>query len=104
MGDKLPIPNGYKNISDILKIVSAINVNIREEDLISILIRSNFKKNKEMVEKLVTLPHIKKNKDFILKLVNEVDDANFSFLANTPKEQIEAEKTKIYKKIILNCK
>ena len=104
LGDRLPLPNGYKNISDILKIVSVINVNIKEEDLISILIRSNFKKNKDMLEELVTLPQLKENKNFILRLVNEVDNTDFSFLANTPKEQIELEKTKIYKKIIHNCK
>mgnify|MGYP003319950512 FL=1 len=104
LGDRLPLPNGYKNISDILKIMSVINVNIKEEDLISILIRSNFKKNKDMLEELVTLPQLKENKNFILRLVNEVDNTDFSFLANTPKEQIELEKTKIYKKIILNCK
>jgi len=72
--------------------------------LISILITSNFKRNKDLVNKLVTLPNIEKTKDFILKLVKEIKNADFSILSNTPKEKVEQEKFNMYKNIILKCK
>ena len=77
---------------------------INDNDLISILITSNFKRNEDLINKLVTLPNLEKTKDFILKLVKEIRNTNFSTLSSTPKEKVEQEKFNMYKNIIFKCK
>tara|TARA_B100001250_G_scaffold414430_1_gene452780 strand:+ start:3812 stop:4831 length:1020 start_codon:yes stop_codon:yes gene_type:complete len=104
LGGNLPIPNGHKNISEILRNISRINANMGEDDLISILISSNFRRNKEIIDKLIMLPNLKDTKDYISKLASKIKIADFSFLTDMPKEKIRAEKSKIYKQIIHKCK
>ena len=77
---------------------------INDNDLISNLITSNFKRNEDLINKLVTLPNLEKTKDFILKLVKEIKNTDFSILSNTPKEKVEQEKFNMYKNIIFKCK
>ena len=104
LGKNLPIPSGYKNASEMLRNISRINTKISEDDLISILISSNFKRNKKIIDKLIMLPNLKENKDYISNLVNKIQITDFSYLANMPKEKIREEKSKIYKQIIYTCK
>ena len=104
IGEHLPIPNGYKHASEILNNISKIDMNTNDKDLILILIKSNLKRNEELVKKLVTLPNLEKTKSFILKLVKEVQNTDFSLLSSIPKEKVELEKLNIYKNIILKCK
>ena len=104
IGEQLPIPNEFKHASNILKNISKIDMKINDNDLISILITSNFKRNEDLINKLVTLPNLEKTKDFILKLVKEIRNTNFSTLSSTPKEKVEQEKFNMYKNIIFKCK
>ena len=104
LGKNLPIPSGYKNASEVLRNISRINTKISEDDLISILISSNFKRNKKIIDKLIMLPNLKENKDYISNLVNKIQITDFSYLANMPKEKIREEKSKIYKQVIYTCK
>lgn len=104
IGERLPIPNGYKHASEILNNISKIDMNTNDKDLILILIKSNLKRNEELVKKLVTLPNLEKTKSFILKLMKEVQSTDFSLLSSIPKEKVELEKLNIYKNIILKCK
>ncbi len=104
IGEQLPIPNEFKHASNILKNISKIDMKINDNDLISILITSNFKRNEDLINKLVTLPNLEKTKDFILKLVKEIRNTNFSTLSRTPKEKVEQEKFNMYKNIIFKCK
>ena len=104
IGEQLPIPNEYKQASEILKNISKIDMKIDDNDLISILIKSNFKRNEGLINKLVTLPNLENTKDYILKLVKEVKNTDFSILSSTPKEKVEQEKFNMYKKIIFKCK
>ena len=75
-----------------------------EKNLVSILIKANFKRNKEIIDKLAMLPNLKECKDYILKLANEIQNTDFSFLSNIQKEKIDEEKTKMYQEIIIKCK
>ena len=75
-----------------------------EKNLVSILIKANFKRNKEIIDKLATLPNLKECKDYILKLANEIQNTDFSFFSNIQKEKIDEEKTKMYQEIIIKCK
>ena len=102
LGEKLPIPNEYKNAADILKNISEMGKN--EKNLVPILIKANFKRNKEIIDKLATLPNLKECKDYILKLANEIQNTDFSFFSNIQKEKIDEEKTKMYQEIIIKCK
>ena len=104
IGEQLPIPNEFKHASNILKNISKIDMKINDNDLISILITSNFKRNEDLINKLVTLPNLEKTKDFILKLVKEIRNTDFSILSSTPKEKVEQEKFNMYKNIIFKCK
>tara|TARA_B100001173_G_scaffold263540_1_gene237849 strand:- start:185 stop:1204 length:1020 start_codon:yes stop_codon:yes gene_type:complete len=104
IGEQLPIPNEYKQASEILKNISKIDMKIDDNDLIPILIKSNFKRNEGLINKLVTLPNLENTKDYILKLVKEVKNNDFSILSSTPKEKVEQEKFNMYKKIIFKCK
>tara|TARA_S200000501_G_scaffold274240_1_gene257826 strand:+ start:698 stop:1717 length:1020 start_codon:yes stop_codon:yes gene_type:complete len=104
IGEQLPIPNEFKHASKILKNISKIDTELNDNDLISILITSNFKRNEDLVSKLVTLPNIEKTKNFILKLVKEIRNTDFSILSNTPKKKVEQEKFNMYKNIIFKCK
>ena len=104
IGEQLPIPNEYQHASEILKNLSKIDMKINDNDLILLLIKSNLKRNEELVNKLVTLPNLQKTKDYILKLAKEVRNTSFSILSNTPKEKVEQEKFNMYKNIIFKCK
>ena len=75
-----------------------------EKNLVSILIKVNFKRNKEIIYKLATLPNLKECKDYILKLANEIQNTDFSFLSDIQREKVDEEKTKIYQEIIIKCK
>jgi hypothetical protein len=50
------------------------------------------------------LPNLKENKNFISDLAYEIQNTDLSFLSKISKEQIDAEKTKIYSDIIFKCK
>ncbi len=104
LDESLPIPNRYKNVSEILRNVSKIDSSISENDLVSILVNSNFKKNKEIIDELIMLPNLNETKDYISKLAYKIENTDFSFLADIPKEKINTEKSKIYKQIIRTCK
>jgi len=104
LGQELPISNQCKIATDVLKSISKINMETKEADLLSILIQSNFKRNKGLIDKLVILPNLKESKNLILKLADEIKNTDFSFLSEVSKEKIELEKTKIYSEIILKCK
>ena len=100
LGKNLPVPNGYMNVSRVLKNISKITKNTKEEDLISTIKNSHFIRNEEIITKLCTLPNLKENKDFVLKILKEIKNTDFSILSDTPNEKVEAEKIKIYKEII----
>ena len=104
LGQNLPIPNGCTNASNILKNISKITHKSSEEDLLSIIKNSHFIRNKETITKLCSLPNLEKNKDYILKIAEEIQNTDFSFLSDTSNEKVEAEKIKIYKKILHKCK
>ena len=104
LGQNLPVPNGCVNASNILKNISKITQNSSEENLLSFIKNSHFIRNEETITKLCTLPNLEKNKDYILKIAKETQNTDFSFLSDTSHEKVEAEKIKIYKKIIHKCK
>ena len=104
LGKNLPIPNEFKNASSVLKNISKITDNTKEEDLISTIKGSHFIRNEEIISKLCTLPNLKENKEFVLRIKKEIKNTNFSFLSDTPNEKVEAEKIKIYEEIIHKCK
>ena len=104
LGKNLPIPNNYKIASDVLCNISEISIESKDHDLIPILIKSSFKRNKELIDKLIMLPNLKENKNFISDLAYEIQNTDLSFLSKISKEQIDAEKTKIYSDIIFKCK
>ena len=104
LGQNLPVPNGCANASSVLKNISKMTQKSLEEDLLSVIKNSHFIRNEETITKLCTLPNLEKNRDYILKIVKEIKNTDFSFLSDTPNEKVEAEKIKIYKKIIHKCK
>ena len=104
LGKNLPIPNEFKNASGVLKIISKITDNTKEEDLISTIKGSHFIRNEEIISKLCTLPNLRENKEFVLRIIKEIKNTDFSFLSDTPNEKVEAEKIKIYEEIIHKCK
>jgi tRNA nucleotidyltransferase/poly(A) polymerase len=104
LGKNLPIPNNYKIASDVLSNISEISIESKDHDLIPILIKSSFKRNKQLIDKLIMLPNLKENKNFISDLAYEIQNTDLSFLSKISKEQIDAEKTKIYSDIIFKCK
>ena len=100
LGQNLPIPNGCINASNILKNISQITKESSEEVLLSVIKSSHFIRNYKTITKLCTLPGLDKNRDYIEKIAKEIQNTDFSFLSDTPNEKVEAEKIKIYKKII----
>ena len=104
LGQNLPIPNECSNPSNILKNISKITQKSSEEDLLSVIKKSHFIRNEEIITKLCTLPNLEENRDYILKIAKEILNTDFSFLSDIPNEKVEAEKIKIYKKIIHKCK
>ena len=102
LGNTMPIPNEFKNASNVLKNISKITNNVEESHLIKIIKGTQFKRNKDLIDKLLTLPCLSKNKDYVSSIANELHNTDFSFLSGIPKEKVETEKSKIYKKILKN--
>ena len=103
LGENLPIPNAFSNAAKILRMLSNIKLDSKENLLLKALQEISFERNSILIESLVELPHLKDTKQLILKLLSGMNETNFSVLANVPKEQIEEEKFKLLIKVIKNC-
>ena len=103
LGENLPIPNAFSNAAKILRMLSNIKLDSKENELLKALQEISFERNSILIESLVELPHLKDTKQLILKLLSGMKETNFSVLANVPKEQIEEEKFKLLIKVIKNC-
>ena len=103
LGENLPIPNAFSNAAKILRMLSNIKLDSKENELLKYLQEISFERNSILIKSLVELPHLKDTKQLILKLLSGMKETNFSVLANVSKEQIEEEKFKLLIKVIKNC-
>ncbi|MFQ3340002.1 MAG: tRNA nucleotidyltransferase (CCA-adding enzyme) [Gammaproteobacteria bacterium] len=103
LGKNLPIPNSFLNAANTLQLLCNIKPASNENHLLKALQGVNFERNSTLINSLVELPHLKSTKTLILKLLQGMKEADFSVLAEVPKEQIEEEKFKLLIKVIKNC-
>ena len=104
LGKNLPLPNEYKNIANIAKNLISIDKNLKEDELVSLLMRTDFSRDNDLIIELTRLPVYTKNRNYILRLAKVINNFDFSFLAETSSDKIKEEKIKIYKEIINKSK
>jgi tRNA nucleotidyltransferase/poly(A) polymerase len=104
LGENFPLPNEYKNIANIAKNLIAIDRDFEEDKLVSIVLRTDFSRNNDLIIELTSLPVYASNRNYILRLAKEINNFDFSFLGQTSSDKIEEEKIKIYKEIINKSK
>ena len=104
LGKNLPLPNEYKNIANIAKNLISIDKNLKEDELISLVMRTDFSRDNDLIIELTRLPVYAKNRNYILRLAKVINNFDFSFLAETSSDKIKEEKIKIYKEIINKSK
>ena len=104
LGKNLPLPNEYKNIANIAKNLISIDKNLKEDELVSLVMRTDFSRDNDLIIELTRLPVYAKNRNYILRLAKVINNFDFSFLAETSSDKIKEEKIKIYKEIINKAK
>ena len=104
LGKNLPLPNEYKNIANIAKNLISIDKNLKEDELVSLVMRTDFSRDNDLIIELIGLPVYAKNRNYILRLAKVINNFDFSFLAETSSDKIKEEKIKIYKEIINKSK
>ena len=104
LGKNLPLPNEYKNIANIAKKLISIDKNVKEDELVSLVMKTDFSRDNDLIVELTSLPVYKKNRNYILRLAKVINNFDFSFLAETSSDKIKEEKNKIYKEIINKSK
>ena len=104
LGKNLPLPNEYKNIANIAKNLISIDKNLKEDELVSLVMRTDFSRDNDLIIELTRLPVYTKNRNYILRLAKVINNFDFSFLAETSSDKIKEEKIKIYKEIINKSK
>ena len=104
LGKNLPLPNEYKNIANIAKNLISIDKNLKEDELVSLVMRTDFSRDNDLIIELTRLPVYAKNRNYILRLAKVINNFDFSFLAETSSDKIKEEKIKIYKEIINKSK
>ena len=104
LGKNLPLPNEYKNIANIAKNLISIDKNLKEDELVSLVMRTDFSRDNDLIIELIRLPVYAKNRNYILRLAKVINNFDFSFLAETSSDKIKEEKIKIYKEIINKSK
>lgn len=104
LGKNLPLPNEYKNIANIAKNLMSIDKNLKEDELVSLVMRTDFSRDNDLIIELTRLPVYTKNRNYILRLAKVINNFDFSFLAETSSDKIKEEKIKIYKEIINKSK
>ena len=104
LGKNLPLPNEYKNIANIAKNLMSIDKNLKEDELVSLVMRTDFSRDNDLIIELTRLPVYAKNRNYILRLAKVINNFDFSFLAETSSDKIKEEKIKIYKEIINKSK
>ena len=104
LGENLPLPNEYKNIANIAKKLISIDKNVKEDELVSLVMKTDFSRDNDLIVELTSLPVYTKNRNYILRLAKVINNFDFSFLAETSSDKIKKEKIKIYKEIINKSK
>ena len=104
LGENLPLPNEYKNIANIAKKLISIDKNVKEDELVSLVMKTDFSRDNDLIVELTSLPVYTKNRNYILRLAKVINNFDFSFLAETSSDKIKEEKIKIYKEIINKSK
>ena len=104
LGKNLPLPNAYKNIANIAKKLISIDKNVKEDELVSLVMKTDFSRDNDLIVELTSLPVYTKNRNYILRLAKVINNFDFSFLAETSSDKIKEEKIKIYKEIINKSK
>ena len=104
LGKNLPLPNEYKNIANIAKNLMSIDKNLKEDELVSLVMRTDFSRDNDLIIEITRLPVYAKNRNYILRLAKVINNFDFSFLAETSSDKIKEEKIKIYKEIINKSK
>ena len=100
LGDVLPIPNIYKNASNVFEMLLKIDADMTSKELINLVPSINFDRNEDLIKGLATLPQLTETSNLILNLLNNTKETDFSVLKDIPNNEINEEKLKIYLNII----
>ena len=100
VSENLPKPKKYINAVNVTRNLKMISFDISDEELIELIDKTDFVKNKELIKLLCELPKLSNAKDFIIKIIEVMKKTDFTKLSKVPVEKIKEEKTKIYKKAI----
>ncbi len=100
LGDVLPIPNIYKNASNVFEMLLKIDADMTSKELINLVPSINFDRNEDLIKGLATLPQLTETSNLILNLLNNTKETDFSVLKDIPNNEINEEKLKIYLDII----
>jgi tRNA nucleotidyltransferase (CCA-adding enzyme) len=100
LGDVLPIPNIYKNASNVFEMLLKIDADMTSKELINLVPSINFDRNEDLIKGLATLPQLTETSNLILNLLKNSKETDFSVLKDIPNNEINEEKLKIYLNII----
>ena len=100
LGDFFPVPNIYKNASNVFEMLLKIDTDMTSKELINLVPSINFDRNEDLIKGLTALPQLIETSNLILNLLNNTKETDFSVLKDIPNNEINEEKLKIYLDII----